>query len=216
MIWDIPPDAENASIIPDDAVQGSDEWLQIRAGKITASRISDMMAAGSGLTRQKYQYQLVVERMTGKPINGFKSAAMQRGNDLEPEAREAYEFANLVDVQLSGFIDHPTIDNAGASPDGLVGDDGLVEIKCPDLHTHIGYILSAKVPTDYFLQMQWQMAVTGRQWCDFYSYNPDMPVKLRAFQKRVSRDDQKIAELESAAVLFNTEINLLIKQLELI
>jgi len=213
MIWDIPPDTEAVSIIPD-AAQGSDEWLKIRSGKITASGISDMMSGGSGLTRQKYLTQLAVERMTGKSINGFKSAAMQRGTDLEPEAREAYEFDNLIDVLQSGFVDHPIIAHSGASPDGLVGDDGLVEIKCPDLHTHIGYILSAKVPTNYFLQMQWQMAVTGRQWCDFYSYNPDMPLHLKSFQVRVMRDEKLIKELEQAAVIFDAEIESLIQKLD--
>jgi putative phage-type endonuclease len=194
--------------------QGTEAWKLARAGHVTASRLGDMMAGGSGLTRDKYRCQLAIERMTGKPIEGFKSYAMQQGNEREPLARSYYEFQQDVDVVEAGFTLHTTIKNTGASPDGLVGDDGLIEIKSPELHTHIKYLISGVIPKDYIYQMQYCMEVFNRQWCDFISYNPDMPVHLRLSIFRVYRDDEMIKILCNEIVAFDQEIENLIKKLE--
>lgn len=213
--WDFPEEVtESDAFIITDIEQGTDDWLLLRNGKITSSKISDIMAKGDGKTRDKYRIQLAIERITGKPAgNTFKSAAMKRGNEHEPLAREHYEFVNDVDVQQVAFVLHQTLSNAGASPDGLVGDDGLLEIKCPDQSTHIEYLLSKKVPGKYLLQIQWQLACTKRLWCDFMTYSHDLPIHLRAMAIRVHRDEQKINELERAAIQFDNEIETLIKQL---
>jgi putative phage-type endonuclease len=150
---------------------------------------------------------LVCERLTGKQAEGFTNAAMQWGTDHEDEARSAYEFELGVTVEKVGFLDHPSIDMAGASPDGLVGAEGLVEIKCPETKGHIETLLSKKVPEKYIKQMQWQMACTGRQWCDFVTYDPRMPQELQLWALRVLRDDKAIAELEKEARLFLAELD---------
>lgn len=216
--WDIEEEAPlidgSTPLVVDGAQDGSEEWLALRAGNITGSKVAHMMAKGDGLTRDKYRVQLAIERMTGKPTQQtFKSKAMIRGNEDEPLAREYYEFLNDVDVRQVMFVWHPHLDHAGASPDGLVGDDGLLEIKCPNMETHIGYLLAKKVPGKYLIQMQWQMACTGRAWCDFMSYCKELPIHLRAWIIRVPRDEAKIAELERMAAQFNTEIEALIKKL---
>lgn len=190
-------------------IQGSDEWKQARLGKVTASRISDLMAktkTGWGAGRKNYAAELVAERLTGNPADGFTNAAMQWGTETEPQARAAYAFYCNQDVTEVGFIDHPTIKLTGASPDGLVGESGLVEIKCPNTATHIDTLLSKKAPAKYVTQMQWQMACTGRDWCDFVSFDPRLPEHLRLFVSRVERDDKLIAELEDAVSVFLGEI----------
>ncbi len=215
--WDIPEDIAPAleQIGTTDIVQGSEEWLNLRAGKITGSKVSDMMAGGQSKTKDSYRVQLAIERITGKPVaSGYKSAAMQKGNDDEPLAREYYEFANDADVVQVGFILHPTLLNAGCSPDGLVGDDGLIEIKCPNIETHINYLLSKKIPGNYMSQIQWELACTGRKWCDWMTFSKEMPIHLRSLIIRVFRDEKRIAELESTAKQFNIEVDNLIKQLE--
>jgi len=212
--WDDIPDEQPEQTIID-VEQGTPEWLALRAGKITGSKVADMMAEGAGITRDKYRVQLAIERMTGTPVqSGYKSAAMQKGNDDEPLARDYYSFLNDVDVEQIGFVLHPRLHNAGASPDGLIGNDGLIEIKCPNINTHIGYLLSKKIPGNYQHQINWQLACTGRQWCDFMSYRHDLPVHLRALIIRVQRDEKKIAELEQQAALFDSEVAELINQLE--
>jgi putative phage-type endonuclease len=190
--------------------QGSDEWLQARLGNATASRIAAVTAkAKSGgwyATRDNYMAELVVERLTGVPYPSYVSQSMQWGIDTEPEARAQYEFLAEVDVVLVGFVDHPTIAMSGASPDGLVGFDGLVEIKCPDTATHIRTLDGAAIDAAYITQMQWQMACTGRQWCDWVSYDPRMPDYARIFIKRIHRDNSQIHDLEQAVEVFLREV----------
>lgn len=199
-----------------DILQGSPEWFAARCGKVTASRVSDVVArtkTGWGASRANYMAELVAERLTGTVAEGYTSPAMQWGTDTEAEARRAYEFYRDVDVVAAGFILHPTIEHSGASPDGLVGatvtggNAGLVEIKCPNTATHIDTLLSAAVPQKYATQMQWQMACTGREWCDFVSFDPRMPEAMRLFVKRVQRDGEAIAELEKLVTAFLEELD---------
>lgn len=190
--------------------QGTPEWLQQRLGKATASRICDIIArtkTGWGASRASYAAQLVAERLTQRPVESFTNAAMQWGTETEPEARRAYSFRLDVDVEETGFIDHPKIAMSGASPDGLIGGDGLVEFKCPNTSTHIATLLGDAVPAKYLTQMQWQMACTGRQWCDFASYDPRLPETMRLFVKRVERDDAEIIRLEDAVSEFLAEVD---------
>lgn len=193
-----------------DIEQGTEAWKRLRLGKVTASRMADLMArtrSGWGASRDNYRAQLVCERLTGCIQEGFTNAAMQWGTTTEPEARRAYEFHCDCDVEQVGLVDHPTIPNSAASPDGLVGDDGMVEIKCPNSATHIDHLLTGKVPEKYFLQMQWQLACTGRAWCDFASYDPRLPETMRLFVKRVPRDAETIAELEREVSAFLAEVD---------
>ena len=194
--------------------QGTEEWLALRCGCITSSKVSDMMAKGNGLTRQKYLNQLAIERITGKPMShGFKSKSMQKGNDDEPLARQEYWITSELDVETVTFVFHPTIANAGASPDALVGFDGGLEIKCPDLNTHIEYLVNKKIPTNYVWQIQWLLACTGRDWFDWMSYAKELPPDLRKLIIRVVRDDKKIQQLESEAERLNNDVEQLIKKL---
>jgi putative phage-type endonuclease len=191
-------------------IQGSVEWLQARVGKVTASRVADVIAktkSGWGASRKNYAAELVAERLTGVPAQQFVNAAMQWGVDNESLARDAYQFFHDVTVEEVGLIPHPAIPDSAASPDGYVGADGMVEIKCPNTATHIETILGQAVPAKYVTQMQWQMACSGRKWCDFVSFDPRMPEKLRLFVKRVVRDDAYIASLESMVREFLAEVN---------
>lgn len=190
-------------------IQGSPEWHAIRLGKVTASRIADVCArtkTGWGASRKNYMAELVAERLTGVKVEGFTNAAMQWGTETEPEARAAYQFEVGARVAQVGFVPHFSIADTGASPDGLVGEAGLVEIKCPNTATHIETLLGAPVPEKYVLQMQWQMACTGRQWCDFCSYDPRLPESMRLFVDRVKRDDDLIQSIEKDVVSFLTEL----------
>jgi putative phage-type endonuclease len=199
-----------------DIVQGSDAWFQQRIGKVTASRVADVIAktkTGYSTSRDNYMAQLVCERMTGTVAESFSNAAMAHGVETEPLARAAYEAHADVLVDEVAMITHPTIEAAGASPDGLVGDVGMLEIKCPNTATHIDTLLSQTVPSKYNIQMQWQMACTGRQWCDFVSFDPRLPIELQLFVKRVNRDDAFIANLEKEVVLFLAELDGKIKKL---
>lgn len=196
--------------------QGSDEWFAARCGKVTASRISDVIAktkTGWGASRKNYLAELVAETLTGISAQGFTNAAMQWGTDTEPQARAAYELMFDVDVVQVGFVNHPDIAMSGASPDGLVGDDGLVEIKCPNTATHIETLREEKVATKYLNQMQWQMACTGRAWCDFVSYDPRLPGDLALWAKRVERDDEHIADLEKMVRDFLAELDQVVEDL---
>jgi putative phage-type endonuclease len=169
-------------------IQGSAEWKAIRVGKVTASRIADVVAktkTGWGASRANLMAELIAERLTGQAAEGFVNAAMQHGTDTEPQARAAYEFFTDATVDLIGFVPHPTIAMAAASPDGLVGLDGLVEIKCPLTATHIDTLLGQSVPGRYITQMTWQMACTGRTWCDYVSFDPRMPPSMQLFVKRI-------------------------------
>ncbi len=180
-------------------VQGTDEWRHVRMGKVTASGITDAMGKPNSTGRKNYIAALVAERMTAIPNGSFQSWSMREGKESEPLARIAYEFYFDAEVREVGFIGHPTILMAGCSPDGLVGTDGLVEIKCPNTATHIETLLKGKIDRTYVLQMQFQMACTGRAWCDWLSFDPRMPGDLQLYRYRIDRDDKLIAELEEAA-----------------
>lgn len=200
----------------DEIIQGSPEWFAARLGKVTASRVSDVIAktkTGWGASRINYLAELVAERLTGASADKFSNAAMQWGTEQEPEARAAYEFRVGADVVQVGFVPHPIIPMTGASPDGLVGDEGLVEIKAPNTATHIDTLISQTIPGKYVTQMLWQMACTGRQWCDFISYDPRLPPSMRLFVKRLVRDDARIAELERDVSEFLAEVEQKVEQL---
>lgn len=189
--------------------QGSQEWFDARKGKVTASRVADVIAktkSGYSASRAKYAGDLIVERLTGVSPERFTNAAMAWGNDVEPQARAAYEYHRAAKVELVGFVPHPTIADSGASPDGLVGSDGLIEIKCPETHTHIENLETMSVPSKYITQIQWQLATTGRQWCDFVSFDPRMPEAMQFFCVRVHRVPEIIEELEQEVITFLNEI----------
>jgi len=196
--------------------QQSAEWFAARLGKVTASRVADVIArtkTGPSASRANYMAELVAERLTGARGETFTNAAMQWGTDNEAEARMAYEFRTDATVEQVGFILHPTIDMAGASPDGLVLTDGLVEIKCPNTATHIETLLTGSIPGKYETQMLWQMACTGRSWCDFASFDPRLPEEMRLFVKRFDRDDKRISEMEEQVREFLFELDATVKRL---
>ena len=196
--------------------QGTDAWFEARIGKVTASRVADVLAktkTGYSATRDNYMAQLVCERLTGEKGESFTNAAMQHGTDTEPLGRAAYEALKDVLVDEVGFVPHPSIIMAGASPDGLVGDDGLLEIKCPNTATHIETLLSQTVPSKYNTQMQFQMACTNRSWCDFVSFDNRLPQELQLFVKRVPRDNMYIRLMEEEIVKFLNELDVKIAQL---
>ena len=197
--------------------QGTTEWFAARCGKVTASRVADIIAktkTGYSTSRDNYMAQLVCERLTNTPTEGFTNAAMQWGVEQEPFARAAYETAKGVMVEEVGFIVHPEIDMSGASPDGFVGVNGLVEIKCPNTATHIQTLLDQKVAEKYITQMMWQMACTERPWCDFVSFDPRMPAKHQLFIKRINFDKQLVDSLENSVIQFLGDVDLKIQQLE--
>jgi putative phage-type endonuclease len=190
--------------------QGSQEWFAQRLGKVTASRVADVIAktkTGYSASRENYMAQLVCERMTNTVAESFTNAAMQWGTETEPLARAAYEAHADVLVDEVAMITHPTIEAAGASPDGYVGSEGLLEIKCPNTATAIDTLLSQTVPSKYIPQIQWQLSCTGRQWCDFVSFDPRLPKELQLFVKRVPRDDAYIQMLEEEVKKFLTELD---------
>lgn len=191
--------------------QRTAEWFAARLGKVTASRVADIIAktkAGEYTAgRDNLMAQLAIERLTGQAQESYSNSYMQWGTDQEPFARAAYEIATGQMVDECGFVPHPMIDNAGASPDGLVGDDGLVEIKCPSTATMIETLLTQKVPSKYITQMQMQMACTGRQWCDFVSFDPRLPAKAQLWVKRVPRDPEFILKMEVEIVKFLAELD---------
>lgn len=197
--------------------QRSTDWFAARAGKATASSIYKIMAktkTGYGADRANYMAQLVTERLTGLPSDSFSNAAMQWGVDMEPMAREAYA-ARIGEAPVEiGFIDHPVIAMTGASPDGLCGFDGLVEIKCPNSATHIATLRGASIDRKYMLQMQWQMACTEREWCDFVSYDPRLPEAMQLHIQRVERDDAMLSEIEDEVAEFLAEVAAAVADLE--
>jgi putative phage-type endonuclease len=196
--------------------QGTEAWHQQRLGKATASRIADIVAktkTGWGASRANYAAELVCERLTGTRTEGFTNAAMAFGTENEPLARAAYEFRHDVTVELASFIDHPKIEMSGASPDGFVGADGLIEIKVPNSATHIQTLLAGAIPEKYRLQMTWQMACTGRQYCDFVSFDPRLPEEMKLFVRRFDRDETLIGQLEREVEIFLGEVDDTIKRL---
>ncbi len=188
--------------------QGTDEWFAARLGKVTASRAADVMTKKGSAARANLSAQLVLERLTNTKGESFSSPSMQWGVDQEPFARAAYEAHSGVWVDTVGFVQHPTIERAGASPDGLVGLDGLVEIKCPNTATMIDTLLTGKVPGNYATQMQMQMACTGRAWCDYAVFDSRMPVKAQLFVKRVQRDQKYIDDLNKEIIAFLAEVEI--------
>ena len=189
--------------------QRTDEWFAARLGKVTASRVADVIAktkTGPSASRENYATQLVLERLTNKQAESYTNLAMQWGTETEPMARQAYELKRGLFVNETGFVDHPTIEMCGASPDGLVGADGLIEIKCPNSATHMETILTQKVPAKYIPQMMWQMSCTGRNWCDFVSFDPRFPENLQIFIERVTYDPTYVRMLELEITQFLDEV----------
>ena len=194
--------------------QRTEEWYNIRLGKVTASCLDNVIAAKSSAAYQNYLSKLVAERLTGEmdemPIN----QAMQRGIDLEDEAKFVYFLKTGNEVVDTGFVQHPSIGNTGASPDGLIGDDGLIEIKCPNTSTHIKTLKTGTPSLTYMRQMQWQMRCTDRQWCDFVSYDNRLPTPMDLFIKRIYRDESLIEEIETAVISFLNEVDETVKYLQ--
>ena len=190
--------------------QRTEEWFSARLGKVTASRVADVIAktkSGYSASRDNYMAQLICERLTGQQGESFTNAAMQWGTETEPLARSAYEAYSDIMVEELGFVPHPKIEQSGASPDGLVGLFGMLEIKCPNTATHIDTLLTQSVPTKYITQMQWQMRCCERQWCDYVSFDPRLSQDLQLFVKRVEFDPTYVAMLEE-------EVNLFLKELD--
>ena len=203
--------------------QRTDEWFKARLGKVTASKIHDIMIktkVGESTYKTKYRMQLVTERLTGKVVPMFMNNAMAHGVEYEDEAKTCYANHRKLlvgtDVRDVGMIDHPSIDMSGASPDGLVGDDGLIEIKCPQPMTHTTTLETGDINKRYIHQMQWQMSCVGDhiKWCDFVSYHPDFPDDLKLFIKRVPRDNELIARLEEEVSTFVQEVEYKIKTIK--
>lgn len=196
----------NLHIVP----QSDPEWASARLGKVTASRVSDVMArtkSGYAASRANLMAALIAERLTGEPQESYTNIAMQWGVDKEPDARALYELRRGVEVLPAGFVAHPTLDMCGASPDGFVGEEGLVEIKCPNTATHLDTLLSGKIPSKYEPQMFWQMACTGRAWCDFVSFDPRMPANMSLFVERLFRDDARIEEITTEVRTFLADLD---------
>jgi len=174
--------------------QRSDEWQKLRCGVATASCFDRIITPATGkpsASAVAYRRELLAEWLTGQPVSIKESGWMQRGTEMEPEARAFYEFEADAEVTETGFVFLDERRLIGCSPDGLVGDDGLVEIKCPAPHTHVGYLIDAKLPTAYIPQVQGALWVTGRRWCDFISYHPEMEPLI----VRVKRDEGYIAKM---------------------
>ena len=207
--------------------QGTPEWKAARVGRVTASRITDILASGKGgkesVSRRDYRMELACEILTGEPQGEiFSNAAIRWGSDQEPFGRAAFEVETGFTVDQVGMVIHPMDNRCAASPDGLVGWDGetepggLVEIKCPKTATHIGYIEAGVVPADYQPQMLWQMACTGAQWVDFVSFDPRLGGKaenLQLYICRFGRDEARIAEVEREVARFLEEVDCLVATL---
>lgn len=192
-------------------IQGSEEWFNAKRGFVGASVMADVMAKGKNgaeaSTRRNLKARIIAERLTGQSPESFTSAAIQHGIEHEPIARALYEVSKGVDVEQVGFILHPEIKMTGASPDGLIGDKGLIEIKCPNTANHIDYLLGGTAPAEYHRQMLWQMECTGRVWCDFVSYDPRMPDDMQLFVVRFMRDDDRIKEIREGVIKFLEEVD---------
>lgn len=196
--------------------QGSPEWFAQRLGKVTASRVADVISktkSGYSTSRANYMTELALERITGARQESFTNAAMQWGTATEPLARAAYEAETGEIVDEVPMIDHQTIAMTGASPDGLVGSAGLIEIKCPNSATHMETLLSGKPAGKYITQMMWQMACTKRQWCDFASFDPRFPQHLQLFVTRIARDDVTVKSLENEVSQFLKELDVMVSTL---
>ena len=201
-----------------DLIQGTDEWLRARCGKFTASRMADLVAttkSGYAASRRNYLAELLIERMTGEPTDGFTNKAMEWGTEHEPEARALYQLRYDVDVQTTGFVTHPVLTYSGASPDGLVGRDGAIEVKCPNTATHIETIRTRTVPRKYYLQMQWVMECSNRHWCSYVSYDPRMKdERLVLYRKDITRDEETIAHLRAEVEKAETELQDMVAEIQ--
>lgn len=194
-------------------IQGTPEWLQLRLGHVTASRVADILAktkTGASASRQNYLIELAIQRVTNVVEESYKNEAMIRGTEEEPKARQAYELLTETFVEEVSFVKHKTIEWFGCSPDGIIkNNDGtynLLEIKNPNSATHWSYIKEGEPPTKYKIQMMAQMACTGAQWCDFFSYDSRMPEGSRHFLKRMMRDNKFIEEMEKEVKVFLDEV----------
>ncbi|MDR5729671.1 MAG: YqaJ viral recombinase family protein [Terriglobia bacterium] len=197
--------------------QLSEEWFAARRGKVTASRLSDVISmtkSGWGAGRGNYMAELITEILTGITAERFATEAMRWGVEKEPDARNAYMFFRDVEVLPAEFVLHPQIAESGASPDGLIGDDGLLEIKCPQTGTHIETLINGTCSSRYITQMQWQMACTGRQWCDFVSFDPRLPAHMQLFVRRFERKQAEIDQLEKDVAQFLKELHAKIATLQ--
>lgn len=193
-----------------DVQQQTPEWLEMRHGAVTASRVADVMAklknGGEAAVRASYKAELLCERLTHLTYEHYVSPSMQWGIDNEPLAKASYEIATGFAISSGGLAMHPKIKWLMASPDGLVHDDGLVECKCPNTSTHLDYILAGVVPPEYHWQMLCQMACAERKWCDFVSYDPRLPDSLQLFIRRLEWDGERIAKMEQEVEKFIAEI----------
>lgn len=197
--------------------QRSPEWWAARCGKVTASRICDVMARtqkGWGTARRHYLDELVAERLSGQPAPQRYVASLERRQELEAEARIAYEFYSDNTVEQVGFIEHPTIPNCGASPDGLIDSDGGLEIKCCDAPVHLETLSTGVIDKDYILQIQFGIACAERKWWDFASYEPTMPEELKLYVQKVPRDVDRIAEIEAAVTGFLAEVDAKVERIK--
>ena len=202
---------------PNVIVQGTDEWFAARRGKVTASRVADLMArtkSGFAASRQNYKAELLLEILTGSTAVGFVSEAMKWGTEKEPEARAAYAATTFDSVTEIGFVDHPDILGAGCSPDGLVGDDGIIEIKCPNTATYLEILLTDVIPQKWQTQIQMQLDCTGRKWCDFVCYDPRMPEGGKLYIQRVERDEMFISTMREMIRTFIEELNSEVQQVK--
>lgn len=199
--------------------QRTEEWAALRLGRVTGSRVAEVLAEiknGEAAKRKNYRAELIVEILTGRPIENFQTPAMLWGLEQEAFARAAYELLTGATVDTVGFAIHPTINRFGASPDGFIGEEGLIEIKCPNTATHLEYLLaSGNVPKEYEPQMLAAMACTGRKWCDFASFDPRLPAHLQLYVCRLYRDEKRIAEMEEKVRAFLLEVDEMLKRLEL-
>ena len=193
-----------------DCIQGSPEWYAVKCGKVSASHFAEAMAGGTGATRTKLMIKLIAERMTGLTEETYSNKTMDRGLEIEPLAREYYEELNDCPVRQVGFIERDK--DIGASPDGLVGEDGMLEIKCPFPSTHIKYVLADKMPAEYVKQVQGQLWVAERKWCDFVSFDHRV-IQRPYFCKRVYRDDEFIKELQIKIYVFLADMKAIMEKL---
>jgi putative phage-type endonuclease len=195
-----------------DVEQGSEEWRELRAGRVTASRYADVMTEGRGggpsLTAERYMLDLISERLMERPVEAISAKQLEWGNKHEDKARSAYCLLTGRQVDQVGFVIHPKHPRVGCSPDSLVDGDGMLEIKCPySPAIHLGNVLKNQVPKEYVAQVQGGLWVTGRQWCDFVSYHPYMPRGVDCMIVRVERDEEFIQRLESKIEAFLEEMD---------